>query len=93
VDLAMQGHDHAYLRTCPILDNRRVESPEEGTVYVVSVSGTKFYDQEDPWYEEFGMTKVATYQVLDLTIEGATMTYKAYDIDGKLRDQFVIKKK
>jgi 3',5'-cyclic AMP phosphodiesterase CpdA len=93
VDMALQGHDHAYLRTYPIKDNQRVESPEEGTVYVVSVSGTKFYDQADPWYEEFGMTKVSTYQVLDLTIEGATMTYKAYDIDGKIRDQLVIKKK
>jgi len=92
VDMALQGHDHAYLRTWPIKGNKRVGSPEEGTVYVVSVSGTKFYDQEDPWYEEFGMTRVATYQVLDLTIEGATMTYKAYDIDGKVRDEFVITK-
>ena len=93
VDMALQGHDHAYLRTFPINDNQRVKSAEDGTIYVVSVSGTKFYDQEDPWYEEFGMTKVSTYQVLDLTIEGATMTYNAYDIDGKVRDQFVIKKR
>ncbi len=91
VDMALQGHDHAYLRTYPINNNQRVESAQDGTVYVVSVSGTKFYDQEDPWYEEFGMTKVSTYQVLDLTIEGASMTYKAYDIDGQVRDEFVIR--
>ena len=93
VDVALQGHDHGYLRTFPIYDEKKVETHEDGTVYVVSVSGTKFYDQEDPWYEEFGMTKVATYQVLDITIDGATMTYKAYDIEGELRDEFVIKKK
>jgi len=92
VDMALQGHDHAYLRTYPLNNNQRVESAADGTVYVVSVSGTKFYDQEDPWYEEVGMTKVSTYQVLDLTIEGASMTYKAYDIEGKVRDQFVIRK-
>ncbi len=38
------------------------------------------------------MTNVATYQVLDLKIDGHKLTYKAYDIDGKLRDEFVIEK-
>lgn len=92
VDVALQGHDHGYLRTYPINGEERVETSEDGTVYIVSVSGTKFYDQEDSWYKEFGMVKVATYQVLDITIDGATMTYKAYDIEGELRDEFVIDK-
>ncbi len=92
VDLALQGHDHAYLRTWPMKDEKRVATPAEGTIYIVSVSGTKHYDQGEFDYTEFGMTNVATYQVLDLKIDGNKLTYKAYDIDGKLRDEFVIEK-
>jgi hypothetical protein len=92
VDLALQGHDHAYLRTYPMFDGKRVDSPSDGTIYIVSVSGTKFYDQGEFDYTEFGMTNVATYQVLDIEIGEDTLKYKAYDIDGKVRDEFVIEK-
>jgi hypothetical protein len=92
VDLALQGHDHAYLRTWPMYDEKRVASPGEGTIYIVSVSGTKYYDQGDFDYTEFGMTNVSTYQVLDITIEGNTLKYKAYDVDGNVRDEFEITK-
>src|SRR5690606_26571695 len=43
VDMVLQGHDHAYLRTYPMKAGKRVDSAAEGTYYVVSVSGTKFY--------------------------------------------------
>lgn len=92
VDLALQGHDHAYLRTYPMKDEKRVGSAADGTIYIVATSGTKFYEQGDFDYTEFGMTNVATYQVLDIVIEGNKLTYKAYDIDGKVRDEFVIEK-
>jgi hypothetical protein len=92
VDLALQGHDHAYLRTWPMKGNQKVGSAAEGTIYIVSVSGTKFYEQGEFDYTEFGMTNVATYQVLDLRIDGNKLTYKSYDIEGKVRDEFVIEK-
>ncbi len=92
VDLALQGHDHAYLRTYPLNASQRVASPKEGTVYVISVSGTKMYAQGKHDYTEFGMTNVATYQVLDIQISGNRLVYRAYDIDGKLRDELVIEK-
>ncbi len=92
VDLALQGHDHAYLRTYPMFDGKRVDSPAEGTIYIVSVSGTKYYDQGEYDYTEFGMTNVSTYQVLDVEIGEDTLTYKAYDIDGAVKDEFVIEK-
>lgn len=92
VDMALQGHDHAYLRTWPMRDEQRVASPGEGTIYIVSVSGTKHYPQGDFAYTEFGMTNVATYQVLDITIDGNTLAYKAYDGEGKIRDSFEIVK-
>lgn len=92
VDLALQGHDHAYLRTWPLKANERVASPAEGTVYVVSVSGTKMYDQGDRPYTEVGFTKVSTYQVLDIQVEGNRLTYRAFDKQGQVRDHFVIVK-
>jgi hypothetical protein len=92
VDLALQGHDHAYLRTYPMFGGQRVPTPADGTIYIVSVSGTKFYEQGDFDYTEFGMTKVNTYQVLDIQVDGDKLTYKAHDVNGEVRDQFVIEK-
>jgi len=92
VDLALQGHDHAYLRTYPLKGGQRVDSPKEGTVYIISVSGTKMYSQEKRDYTEVGMTNISTYQVLDIQISGNRLLYRAYDTDGELKDQFVIEK-
>ncbi|XOV73769.1 MAG: fibronectin type III domain-containing protein [Verrucomicrobiota bacterium] len=92
VDLALQGHDHAYLRTYPMKGDKRVASPKEGTVYIVSVSGTKMYDQDPRDYTEFGMTNTSTFQVLDIQISGNRLVYRAYDTDNNLKDELVIEK-
>jgi acid phosphatase type 7 len=92
VDMVLQGHDHAYLRTYPMRGDRRVTTTRDGTVYVVSVSGVKFYDQDPRDYTEFGMTQVATYQVLDVQVAGDRLVYRAYDIDGRVRDELMIQK-
>ena len=90
VDFVLQGHDHAYLRTHPMKNGAPVDSPGVGTTYIVSVAGTKMYDQRQHNYTAFGMTNVATYQVFQ--IAGPHLTYRAHDIDGKLRDQMVVEK-
>jgi hypothetical protein len=92
VDLVLQGHDHAYLRTYPLHAGRRVATPAQGTVYLVSVSGTKFYPQASHDYTELGLTNVATWQVLDIQISGDRLVYRAIDGDGAVRDRFVIEK-
>lgn len=92
VDLALQGHDHAYLRTYPMKNQQRVGSPKEGTIYIVAVSGTKYYTQVQRDYTEVGMTNVSTYQVLDIHIQGNRMVYRAHDVDGTVRDEFIIEK-
>lgn len=91
VDMALQGHDHAYLRTYPMKNGVRV-SEDEGVVYIVSVSGVKMYEQADRDYTAFGMTNVSTYQVLDIHIIGDRLLYRAYDIDGNLKDEIELKK-
>lgn len=92
VDMSLQGHDHAYLRTYPLKAGQRVASPKEGTVYVISVSGMKMYAQPPHDYTECGLTNTATYQVLDIQGGGNRLLYRAYDIDGKQRDGLVIEK-
>lgn len=92
VDLALQGHDHAYLRTHPMRANQPVADPSQGTTYVVSVSGTKMYDQQPRPYTRVGFTRISTYQVLDIRIQGNRLTYRAFDAAGRLRDQFLIVK-
>ena len=69
-----------------------VSSPSEGTIYIVSVSGTKMYEQDARDYTEFGMTNTSTYQVLDVQISGDRLVYRAYDIDGQKRDEVIIEK-
>ena len=92
VDLALQGHDHAYLRTYPMRDQKRVATAKDGTIYMIAVSGTKHYEQPPHDYTEVGFTKVSTYQVLDIQIAGNRLVYRAHDVDGKVRDEFVIEK-
>ena len=92
LDMALQGHDHAYLRTYPMKDQKKAGSTAEGTVYIVSVSGTKYYEQDPREYTEFGMTNTSTFQVLDIQISGNRLVYRSYDTDGKLRDNLIIEK-
>lgn len=92
VDMALQGHDHAYLRTYPMRDGERAPSAAEGTYYVVSVSGTKYYEQEERDYTEAGFEETSTYQVLDIETGPDRLTYRAYDLEGTVRDEVIIEK-
>jgi len=90
VDLALQGHDHAYLRTFPLKAQQRAASPAEGTIYVVAVSGSKSYRQENHEYTAVGMTNLPTYQVID--IQGSNLLYRAYNKAGQVHDELKITK-
>ena len=92
VDLSLNGHDHAYLRTYPMRAGERVESPAEGTVYIISVAGTKMYPQGDWPYTEFGFTDTMTYQVIDINVDDDRLEYRAYDESGHVVDEFTIEK-
>jgi hypothetical protein len=93
VDMALQGHDHGYLRTKPMRAGKEAASPAEGTVYVVSVSGTKHYEVEQHEYTAKSLAHLSTYQVIQIEIGTEnTLTYRAYDMDGKLQDELIIVK-
>ncbi|MCK5862282.1 MAG: metallophosphoesterase family protein, partial [Candidatus Hydrogenedentes bacterium] len=92
VDMVLQGHDHAYLRTWPMKNNKQVESPAEGTLYVVSVSGTKMYDMGAFDYAAAAFADTSTYQAIDIQINGNRLVYKAHDGNGNCVDEIIIEK-
>ncbi|MGF7048442.1 putative phosphodiesterase [Paenibacillus sp. DS2015] len=91
VDLVLQGHNHEYSRSYPLKDNKIVEDGE-GTVYVTPLaSGQKFNDKkEDQFYQQVHF-QYNKQMYAGVHIHGATLTYQAYDVDGKMLDEFILK--
>lgn len=89
--MVLQGHDHAYLRTHPMRDGEVAEDGE-GTVYVISNSGSKHYEQDDHPYTAVGMTDTQFYQTLDVQLEDDRLVYRAYTLDGEMIDEVVLTK-
>jgi len=93
VDMVFTGHDHAYLRTPPMRAGQAVASAAQGTYYVVANSGLKHYEQESHEYAAVAFTDIPTYQLIDIeTSGGNTLTYRAYDANGNVRDEVIIEK-
>ena len=89
VDLVLQGHDHAYARGM-----KNVPTPNKGqvsnTMYVVSMSGSKMYEEnKQDWMDKTG-GHIQLYQLI--TIEGNKLIYKSYTATGSLFDSFMLKK-
>ncbi len=91
VDLVLNGHDHTYARGSVMPDGEEKRSKRAGTVYVVSVSGSKQYQQDaEPWWD-IGLINTQMWQAI--TVDGNELEYRAYDASGALVDQFILKKK
>ena len=72
-----------------LLDGAQVHT-KTGTVYAVSVSGPKMYDLGGrPWMKSRA-EKLQLYQIV--TIDGDTLNYEAKTADGKLFDEFELRK-
>lgn len=93
VDLVLQGHDHTYGRTYPLRKGKIVTAGENGTVYVVSSSGAKFYEQNPRYLHLMAETALDTqlFQVIDL--EEDALHYRALTVTGEVIDQFTVRKK
>ena len=90
VDLVLNGHDHTYARGTGMPEGMVRKGKAAGTVYVVSVSGPKQYQQDaNPWWD-LGYTNTQLWQAIN--INGNTLTYRAYDASGAVVDQFVLTK-
>lgn len=92
VDIAFQGHDHAYMRTAPMRAHTPVAEGEHGTIYLVAVSGTKMYEQDLPDFAVFGAVDTRTYQIIHVDPAAGTLTYQAIDAEGQVIDSFDLAK-
>ena len=94
VDIAISGHNHAYLRTYPIKD-RQVVKPGEGTFYIVNSSSDNNRGRalkplvankniiEQRWSEG---AKTVGAMLMDVNPERIVMTL--YDRNGNVQDTF-----
>ena len=72
-------------------DGQAVPSPADGNIYVSSVS-IPAGDEERPdeKYTEVHFGGGMLYQKID--IDGNSLRYRVFDIDGKVRDELMIEK-
>ncbi len=89
VDLVLQGHDHTYCRG----QNLSQVADKEGNnpMYVVSVAGPKMYGLNTRFWSDRVASDTQLYQ--HISINGNSLDYKAYSVDGQLYDAFKLVKK
>lgn len=92
VDLVLQGHDHTYGRTYPLRAGEIATAGDKGTVYVVSSSGAKFYEQNPRYLDLMAETTLDTqlFQVIDL--KKNALHYQAVTATGEVIDSFTLRK-
>lgn len=104
VDLVLQGHDHTYARSGLVTSAANAQpsrnapggitghSDTAGTVYVVSVSGPKMYDLDQPQRSQFHRVAedVQLFQII--TIDGDELVYEARTATGVPYDGFTLRK-
>ncbi|CDO36040.1 metallophosphoesterase family protein [Novosphingobium sp. KN65.2] len=88
VDLVLQGHDHSYARGAIGQDG---PAPDDaGATYVVSVAGPKMYEVADlPWARKTA-ARTQAFQVI--SVDGGTLTYRAYAANGDPLDAVTLSK-
>lgn len=91
VDMVMGGHFHYYMRSKPLVDSDIASDPSVGTRYVISI-GTKGKNKEAPrgYYAEVQFEAEFLYQHME--IDGKTLHYASYNLEGEVVDQFSIQK-
>jgi 3',5'-cyclic AMP phosphodiesterase CpdA len=92
VDLVLQGHDHTYGRTYKLHNGTRVADTEEGTVYVVSVSGPKVYDLNEQTRDIMAKSGNRRQLFQVITVEKDRLRYESFDALGNLYDAFELTK-
>ncbi len=90
VDLVLQGHDHTYART-PLMTAREADKGKAGTVYVVSVSGTKMYALDPKSIFVRVAEDTQLFQVI--RIQGDRLSFEAHTAGGALYDAFELRKR
>jgi acid phosphatase type 7 len=90
VDIVFSGHVHSYERTWPLLQmsiNR-----EKGVRYLVSGGGGGGLEQAGPQRSWFTVQVQRGHHYCFAAVQGRTLEFKAYDLEGRLFDLFELRK-
>lgn len=91
VDIAFNGHVHAYERTWPIYKEKVNE--ELGTIYITSGGGGAGLESVAPSRTWFQKRSYRGHNITYVTVHDKTLQLQAFDLDGRLFDVLDIKKK
>jgi hypothetical protein len=91
VDMVFNGHDHCYERTLPMANDWIADSPENGTIHIVTGgAGAPLYGMvaEGPWSAKF----LSVNHFVFLTINGTELHAEARFYNQTVFDEFTISK-
>ncbi|PIU14093.1 MAG: hypothetical protein COT21_01200 [Hadesarchaea archaeon CG08_land_8_20_14_0_20_51_8] len=99
LDLMFSGHQHYYERSHPInllshqnhLSSESFESPENGTIYVVSGGWGAPLNGGSNWYSAIGPTEEYHFTLVNI-YENGTLQFKAINSHNEIIDNFTIQK-
>ncbi|GAA0843116.1 hypothetical protein GCM10008915_43480 [Bifidobacterium pullorum subsp. gallinarum] len=91
VDLVLNGHDHIYIRSYPMMDNQ-IAADGQGTTYVVAgSSGPKFYSHtERGWHEVVDDEQTQMYASVE--VKGDELHFVTKTVGGRVVDEFTLTK-
>ncbi|MDB4544782.1 metallophosphoesterase [Akkermansiaceae bacterium] len=89
VDIIWNGHIHSYERTWPLQGNRAVQ---KGTVHLITGGGGGGLETPGPFRTSFSNTVRHGHHYAMVWVNGTTLEYKAYDLEGRLFDTLTIQK-
>jgi hypothetical protein len=92
VDLVLQGHDHVYARTHKVYRGRLADPRAPGTIYAISVSGSKMYRITSRWDHLMARMREGTQLFQVVSVDGDRLSYESREADGRVVDGFELVK-
>lgn len=90
VDIVWNGHIHSYERTWPLKDDKPVE--RKGTIYMVTGGGGGGLETAGPIKPYFQNNVKHGHHYCLVGINGRTLEFKAFDMEGRMFDYLKIDK-
>lgn len=90
VDIVFYGHVHAYERSWPIKDGQ--VDQKNGVIYIQSGGGGGNLEDFTPTHSWFSTKTQRGNHYCKVDVHSGTLSFKMYDIDGKMKDFLELKK-
>jgi len=90
VNLVLNGHDHLYERTHPLI-NQEIVEPGKGVVYITTgAGGAKLYEPRSAEMKQLDVAIGGIYSFTVIDVTADTLTTKQLDASGKVIDEYAI---